>query len=470
MQRVSRTMLLTAERIEAMATTISRRRFLKTTALAAGAAAGAGGLLEATQPPPTEAAHERDTTTLTVMYSTGELSVAEVKKFEALNPGIKVRQLAYDDLRFAAMMSAGTAPDFVRSYGAPQVPNLAARGLCTDLTPYFQNSTVLKTSNLEAINNVYRWDGKVQGQGPRYGFVKDWSQDNTLWVNKKLFDKAGIKYPSTNEPMTYDELLALGKKLTVRKNGKIAVYGLSIFWGAPWMQGRFIQMLQEDGKSLWSPDFSQADFTSPEILKILKWHVDWAQAQVGFSELNPDASWEGPLFIANRLAVLLSGYWFQGELATDPTHKSLQSALFGPSPQWGAKRISACYAGVGAIIPYNAKNKEAAWKFMEYFEAGVPAVDRATSGWGIPPLKSNIKLMPSALPPQKEILASLNNELKYLGILRYSPYVDSLAMENAIHKYMLPVIKGQQKLADGAKALEAAVNKLIGQGKQQVGA
>jgi multiple sugar transport system substrate-binding protein len=328
---------------------------------------------------------------------------------------------------------------------------------------------VLQSANLEAINDVYRWDGRKQGQGPRYGFVKDWSQDNTLWTNTMLFNQAGIKPPSPSQPMSYDEIMALGKKLTTRKNGKIAVYGLSIFWGAPWMQGRFIQMLQEDGKSLWSPDFTQADFTSPEIMKILKWHVDWAQAQVGFSEINPDPSWEGPLFISNRLAVLLSGYWFQGELATDPSKKALQHALFGPSPQWGAKRISACYAGVGAIIPAAAKNKEAAWKFMEYFETGMPAVDRATSGWGIPPLKSNIKLMPHTLPPQKQILDSLNNELKYLAILRYSPYVDSLAIENAIHKNMLPVIKGQQKLEDGAKALEAAVNKLIQQGKEQVG-
>jgi multiple sugar transport system substrate-binding protein len=142
--------------------------------------------------------------------------------------------------------------------------------------------------------------------------------------------------------------------------------------------------------------------------------------------------------------------------------------MFGPSPQYGAKRISACYAGVGATIPTGAKNKEAAWKFMEYFETGMPAVDRATSGWGIPPLKSNVRLMPHALPAQKQILDSLNNELKYLEVLRYSPYVDSLGLENAIHKYIVPVMQGHTSLTSGAQQLQDAVNKLISQGKAQV--
>ena len=42
-------------------------------------------------------------------------------------------------------------------------------------------------------------------------------------------------------------------------------------------------------------------------------------------------------------------------------------------------------------------------------------------------------------------------------------------METAIDKYMRPVMKGQMKLEEGAKQLQDAVNKLLRQGKQQVG-
>ena len=125
--------------------------------------------------------------------------------------------------------------------------------------------------------------------------------------------------------------------------------------------------------------------------------------------------------------------------------------------------------GTGAWIPQNSKNHQAAWKFMEYFMAGKPAYDRATSGWGNPSIKSLLPDMPHTTPYQQDFLRVQKTELKHLGILHYSPYVGHDAMETAIDKYMRPVLKGQMKLEEGAKQLQDAVNKLLRQGKQQVG-
>ncbi len=446
-------------------TSVSRGRFLTNSAIAAGAAVGAGSLLRSA--PAAEAAVSRDVTTLTVMYGVGELNKQEIHLFEQQNPSIKIKQLEYDPVRLRAMMSSGQPPDFIRTQGAPEIVNIAARGLALNLDPYFANSKVLKVSDLQAINDVYRWDGKAQGQGPRYGKAKDWSQDNMFWYNKKLFDQAGVKYPSATEPMSYDDLLALGKKLTVRKNGKVLVYGLDAEYGFV-MQGRIIQMLAQSGKSLWNSDYTQCDFTSPEVVKILKWYVDWAQAHVGPSPLDPEKDWTGPLFLANRVAIAMYGYWFQGMITSD-THGMLKHAGFAPSPQWGSKRISACMTGTGAWIPATTPNKQAAWKFFEYFMAQKPALDRAQSGWGNPAVKDLVKDMPQGTPQQKGFLSTQQNELKYLGILRYSPYVSHDAMETAIDKNLRPVFKGQIKLEDAAKQLQTDVNKLLRLGKQQVG-
>ena len=95
--------------------------------------------------------------------------------------------------------------------------------------------------------------------------------------------------------------------------------------------------------------------------------------------------------------------------------------------------------------------------------------NRATSGWGNPSIKALVPYMPHSTPYQKDFLRVQQNELKYLGILHYSPYVGHDAMETAIDKYMRPVMKGQMKLEEGAKQLQDAVNKLLRQGKQQVG-
>jgi multiple sugar transport system substrate-binding protein len=367
------------------------------------------------------------------------------------------------------MMAANQPPDFVRIVGSPDMPNFAARGLALNLDPYFASSTVLKAADLMPINDVYKWDGKVQGRGPRYGMAKDWSPDAQIWYNKKLFDQAGVKYLSETEPLSYDELLALGKKLTVRKGGKIQVYGLDAAWNLGWEYGGIIQMLAQQGKSLWNHDYTEADFTSPEARKILQWYVDWAQARVGPSPLDPDpAGWAGPSFLANRVAMVLYGYWFQGSIASD-THGLLQHTGFAPAPQWGSKRISGCFTATGAWIPQNSQNHQAAWKFMEYFMAGKPAYDRATSGWGVPSVKHFLKDMPQGTPYQKAFYRSLQNEMRYFKVLRFSPYATDTAMGTVIDKYMQPVMKGQAKLDAAAQQLEAAVNQLLKQGKEQAG-
>ena len=48
--------------------------------------------------------------------------------------------------------------------------------MATALDQYLDKSTVLKKDNLMAVNESFRWDGKVTGQGPFYGISKDWSQ------------------------------------------------------------------------------------------------------------------------------------------------------------------------------------------------------------------------------------------------------------------------------------------------------
>jgi multiple sugar transport system substrate-binding protein len=450
-------------------TLISRRRFLARSALTAGAVAGAGSLLNPDATPRAAAAPARDTTSLSIMYLSGELSVRELREFERLHPGVKIQFHEYNPVRLAAMTAAGTPPDFVRAQGAPALPNIIARGLATNLDDRFKTSKLLTPNILLPVNDVYKWDGKMQGQGPRYGAAKGFSQDNMFWINKNVFDRAGVRYTSETEPIGYDELLALAKKVTVRKGGKIQVYGLDVAWGV-WMQGRFMQMLQEDGKSLWSPDYTQADFTSPEIMKILKWHVDWAQAGVGpASPLINDTQWDGNLLLADRLGILMYGYWFQGYITGNDTHTGRKPYQLNPSPQWGAKRISGCYTGTGAYIPSGARQKDLAWRFMEYFCTGLPARDRATSGWGIPATTIYQHSMPRANAFQKDVYQTQQHELPYLEIIHFGPYVADQAMENAIQTYMLPVMKGEQTLAEGAKKLEDAVNKLVRLGKEQVG-
>ena len=118
----------------------------------------------------------------------------------------------------------------MRNGGVGSSTNIA-RGLYENLEPYIAKSTVLKSSDLAPINDLFRWNGKQQGVGPRYGLVKDWSMDTTLWFNKNAFAAAGVKPVAENQSLGFDEMLAMAKKLTIKKSGQYVQYGLDIAWG-----------------------------------------------------------------------------------------------------------------------------------------------------------------------------------------------------------------------------------------------
>jgi multiple sugar transport system substrate-binding protein len=438
---------------------LNRRRFIGNSAFTLGTIAGAGTLLGACN---ANASSASDKTTLTVMYASNELTKAYISEFEKLNSDIAIKFIEFDQTRLNAMLVANTPPDFVRGTGIDS-PRNAAREIALNLDPYIEKSKVLKKDDFLPVQDLWRWDGKQVGQGPYYGLVKDWSQDGTLWANDTLFQQAGLSPLSETEPISYDEFLAIGHKLLKKSGSKIQVYGIDPQWAGA---TNIFQMILQQGGSVFSADLTQADFATPEAVKALQWYVDYGQAHVGPSPFDPDPNgWDGPTYVASRLAVTQSGYWFGGQIATGGNDVK-SSARLVPAPQMGSKRISACFSGTGAWIPANAKNKDAAWKFMEYFMAGTPAHDRAKGGWGVPALKSLLPEMPQQLPYQKQAYQTLQKEFQYLQVLKGSPYAAFSGMNTIIDKYLQQAVKKQMSVSAAAQQITKDINALLAQGKQ----
>jgi multiple sugar transport system substrate-binding protein len=400
------------------------------------------------------------------MYASNEFTPAHVKEFEKLNPDIKINFIEYDATRLNAMLAAGTPPDFIRA-GAVGSANANARGLALALDSYLEKSSVLKKDDLLPINTAWRWDGKQSGQGPYYGISKDWSQDATLWYNQALFDNAKVPYLSPSEPISYDQLFTIANKLTARQGGKVQVYG----FGPEWQWGvtaSIFTMIKQQNGTIYNSDFSQIDFTTPQAQKALEWYVNYMQANIGPSSLNPlSESSDAPVFLGKRMAITQDGYWFGGNIYTATADLKAHGRM-APAPQMGPNRFSPAYAGIGAWIPATSKHKDEAWKVMEYFMTGTPAHDRAKSGWGIPSLKSLLPEMPQSLPYQQEAFQSMQNELKYIGLLPDSPYSTIASYETIIDKYLEQAAKKQISVASASQQITSEANKLLQQGKQQL--
>jgi len=149
--------------------------------------------------------------------------------------------------------------------------------------------------------------------------------------------------------------------------------------------------------------------------------------------------------------------------------EGLQTIKMAPAPTMGDSRVNPTYGGQGWWMPAKGKNKDAAWKLMEYYMAGPPAEARASSGWGLPALKSLMNQLPQKLAWQKSAYATTQNELQYAKTLPDSPYISMNSLNATLDKYLQSAIKGDMSVDDATAAATEEINKALAQGKDQVG-
>ncbi|MER5209529.1 extracellular solute-binding protein [Streptomyces sp. NPDC002838] len=440
---------------------LDRRRFLTFSGAALGAAA-LSGCAASVDDGSGGGDSKSGSTTLTVMCEKEDFDIKAAQ--QAL--GVKIRLLKTDPTKLNAMLAGKTPPDLVRGLGALETPYFAARSLMTDLDPYFAKSAVLKPSDLDPVNDLWRYDGSKQGAGPRYGMAKDYSQDQMFWYRTDMFEAAKLDLPSETEPLSHDEWLDLGKRLTKRRLGKVKVYGLNATG-----LGSFSQMMgmtASAGGSLFAEDLASVDFSSPEALKALRWYLDYTKADIGPSVVNPNPDgWDWPTFQAGRMAMATDGYWFGGAISGDP--KVAEVSRLAPAPQLGGNRVSPCFGATGFWMPRDAKNKDAAWKFFEWFFGGEPAQGRAAGGWGIPTLKSLRAKMPQDKPYQKQAFKVQEQELAHFSALTFTPYAQIASLDGVISKVLPGAVKSGTSAGKVADELNKQMNDQLAKGKELVG-
>ena len=172
------------------------------------------------------------------------------------------------------------------------------------------------------------------------------------------------------------------------------------------------------------------------------------------------------MFLADKLAILQSGYWFSGLLRGDEKAKThLDDYMMIPAPiADGGTRVSPTGSATGAIINNATKHPNETWKVYEWFFGGKPAEDRAKSGWGVPAYKHLLAMIPQETAFDKQTYAVLQDELKYSGkFIEINPYL--LNGDALLKKQLTPVYFGKATLDDAMNALNKDANKIIDEAK-----
>lgn len=338
-----------------MTTKFSRRDFLKTTGIAAAASVLAACQPAAnTQPTAAPAKAEKKKITFT-MYGHPGLIELMVPKFNEANPDIELtfersEGQGYGE-KLAAAIAGGTAWDCFR-IGQADSARFGSKGAVIDLKP------------LQEVDKIYPASEYMDGalaafeiNGKRYG-MPVFALNFFMFYNKKLFDEAGVPYPTSK--MTWDEFVQTAKKMTkTDSNGNITQYGSAGFGG--WWGPIASHVWTAGGHWYYNDDMTAFKMDDPETISALQAEADMMNIDKSHpSPLNPPTT--PATIMSGKVAMELNGAWYPWD------QKDTWKEEFGAFqfPLINGKRVNA-YGTDPLVVSAASKNQEAAYRWIAWF-------------------------------------------------------------------------------------------------------
>lgn len=283
-----------------------------------------------------------------------DLVQSVVDAFVAENPDYKVTVLAYDpvtyDQKLLTDISAGTMPDLFVSADVFTKPFFDA-GLTADLIPLAESTGF----DLGTFDEKFLALGEYEG---KLGFLPRAADVVVLYFNKRMFDDAGVEYPS--ESWTWSDLLAAAEQLTIKTaDGATTQYGLDAgySWWAIW-----VPLVVAEGGEILSEDQSQAVFNSEEGMRA------WGYLFDGLTN-----GWFMPPSVQDEMGGSGVGFSSGNAAMTMTVRAAVPTLRSQVEDDWdvqlvpsGTARRSTGMGAMGYAISSQTENPDAAWKLLEY--------------------------------------------------------------------------------------------------------
>lgn len=254
--------------------------------------------------------------------------------------------------KLSAAIAGGQAWDAFRAPGTWPT-RFGPKGVAVDLNPLIAADTEYPADvYLPGIVDTWSVEGK------RYG-LPGWCLTMWLFYNKKLLDEAGVPYPTPET--TWDEYVAMAKKLTKQENGITTQYGAN-GWGS-WTLPVAQDVWSAGGCFYYNQDRTAICVDDPKTIQVLQdeadlMNVDKAQP----SALNPPSS---PVsLLSGKVATEINGDYLPWD-NKDQWSEDFDATL---TPLRDGKRVNAYFPD--PLVVSNTSNvKEGAYKWIAWFAA-----------------------------------------------------------------------------------------------------
>ncbi|MCC3373574.1 sugar ABC transporter substrate-binding protein [Cohnella sp. REN36] len=319
-----------------------------------------------------------------------------IKQFESENPDIKVQYIhipADYAGKMNTVLAGGNAPDVFYA-GDGDIARWIKLGVIKNIQQQVDATGFDLSGMFDSAVSRYRYDGAKMGSGDLYALPMDVA-GTVLYYNKQLFDEANVPYPSAETPMTFEQLVEVGKKLTKDSNGdgKPDQYGMGPAWWEGFVWGNGGKILSDDRK-----EFMLNEDKSVEALQ-------FAADMRNVHRISPDARAlqamnDGQMFETGKLAMMIGGRW------SVPVFRKLKFDWdVAPIPANG--EWSGWSASTGYAVYEKTKYPDQAFKFAAFLAGEEANKIRSEQGLTMPVYKamanSEVFLTPGAKPEHSEV-------------------------------------------------------------------
>jgi multiple sugar transport system substrate-binding protein len=325
----------------------------------------------------------KGTITVWAMGAEGQNLPALAKEFEAANPGVKVQvtaipwDAAHD--KFTTAITANKTPD-VAMVGTTWMGEFAGMG-ALDPTP-------------GSIDKSVFFDGAqktTEVGGTSFG-VPWYVETRLVYYRTDLAKKAGITTPPTD----WAGLKSMAKAMQDKAGAK---YGIGLQAGGTGSWQSVMPFAWSAGADLTKDGGKAYNFDSPEVLKATQYYQSFFTDGIS-DKAAPATPTTEPDFASGKVPMFISGPWMMSAV-----EKAGGGAKFKDKYdvfQIPADKISSSFVGGSNLAVFkNTKNRDSAWKFVQWLSdpktqvkwygmsTDLPSVK---SAWQDPTLTADTKL------------------------------------------------------------------------------
>lgn len=290
-----------------------------------------------------------------------------IRRYEAENPNVKIEPIivARKDhwTKFVTAAKANQAPDVVQI----DIVTAAYHGYLRPIDDFWKaEPESFRQAWSKSTLDITSWQGKLYG-------LPSWGGAYGEYYNKDLVKQAGLDI--SKPPATWDEYLSWAKKLTIDKER----WALAILGGKTDTTARILLMwIWSNGGEAFNKDMTVATFASnPKALEAIEFYLglELNHKVAAPGTVNINYLEQSTLFAQEKIATMRAGYWAYAKVMGDnPAMKDKLAIAF---PPMNTPNKITLLQTINDGISKDAKDPEAAWKFIKFVNDREWAAKRA---------------------------------------------------------------------------------------------